>query len=118
MSRKEKTGTRRMRHTQFFGLSERAREYLSNNAQIRTTKICPHCKIPIETGLIKEKYDSTWGMFEEEIPLYRYTLKNGKTVCEVVQATPWSSGPCIFLCLKDESGKQFCKWPQKEIDNC
>ena len=48
----------------------------------------------------KREIGSFGGMFDETYPLFEYTLKDGRVFQEYVQAEPWSSGPCIFLALK------------------
>ena len=70
----------------------------------------------------KEKSGETFhGMFPEEetYPLYRYTFPDGHVFEEAVQAEPWSSGPVIFLALKNENGEwvEESLWLQEEIDN-
>ena len=35
--------------------------------------------------------------------LHEYTLPNGRVYREKVQAEPWSSGPCYFVALVDET---------------
>lgn len=59
------------------------------------------------------------GMFFDEYPLYKYILPDGTELFETVQAEPWSSGPCFFLCLRDSDGYiiEESKWSQVEIDN-
>lgn len=47
-----------------------------------------------------------------------YIFPDGKIFREVVQTTPWSSGPMIYTALQDENN-QWVKeslWSQKEID--
>ena len=107
-----------MRTTQLMGLTTKAYLYLEKNVEKIPNIICPKCKHVLTKRLDKKRHSQANGMFGEEIPLYEYTLKNGEFIHEVVQAEPWSSGPCIFLCLQDKTGKLLCKWPQKEIDNC
>lgn len=69
-----------MRCTQFIGLTQAAELFVSNlDPQPSRTK--------------------ARGMFDEEIPLGSWT--DGTAVYnEVVQATPWSSGPMIFTKLR------------------
>lgn len=57
---------------------------------------------------------------EEGGHLFRYTLPNKRVFYEYIQADPWSSGPCIFLALKDAKGKPVREslWPKETIDNC
>ncbi len=57
------------------------------------------------------------GMFGEQLELQRYTLKDGRALEEHVQEVAWSSGPCIFLALKDPEGEWVpgTRWSRKEI---
>ena len=77
------------RETQYIGLTNDARKYVEENA------------------ISKESYLMTTGMFEENVHGDIYELQtispdvNKRTfVKEVVQASPWSSGPMIFTCLE------------------
>ena len=62
------------------------------------------------------------GMFGEEIhKLKQYKIKQKVLIEEYVQAEPWSSGPCIFLALRNSETKEpilESLWNQDEIDNC
>lgn len=109
-----------MRCTQFIGLNNRAKDLLKRNKvrlytehRVRTypdgrVEIMPE----VEMFDIPQR-DSTekWtGMFEEENePLVIYTLKDGREVEEYVQEEIWSSGPMIFLALKDYISKEPLK---------
>ena len=46
-----------------------------------------------------DRYIGAHGMFGEEIELGQWRDVDGNAYREVVQADPWSSGPCIFTCL-------------------
>lgn len=96
-----------MRCTQFIGLNTWAQELLNQN----------HLKVP--TG------DKWNGMYSDDGDLYKYTLLDtrfpsdyGKEITEYVQAAPWSSGPCIFLALKDKAGNPIPEslWGEDEIN--
>lgn len=87
---------RKMRSTQFIGLTKKAQEFVKNLEELPSDGI-------------------TKGMFLEDIPLRRWTWpvqihltgeERQKRACvrEVVQATPWSSGPMIFTCLEMDWG--------------
>jgi len=108
-----------MRMTQLFGLTNGARKYLEKNVKRIPCSPCPHCGKMTTNRMDVTPYEDArhYGMFDDGPILNQYMLKSGKIVKEVVQAAPWSSGPCIFLCLENERGKQFGKWPQKEIDS-
>lgn len=108
-----------MRMTQVMGLTEKAKKFIEKNVGKVPLIVCPKCQ-----HVVSEKLDgSVWkdekslGMFDDGPKLYSYYLKNGLTIKEVVQATTYSSGPVIFLCLEDSFGKQLFKWSKKEIEN-
>jgi hypothetical protein len=106
-----------MRITQFVGLSTEAEDFLAENVSMIDTRPCPHCGEPTEKEreTVDEKRHAS-GMFMEEIPLQTFKLKDGRTAREVVQASPWSSGPVIFTCLEVD-GKRIGEWSEEEIDN-
>lgn len=80
-----------MRETQFIGLNKLA-------------------DIFVQDAVAKKEYKGhTLGMFGEELPLGQW-VKNGHTYTEVLQCAPWSSGPMIFTCLKDEQGIELFAW--------
>ena len=108
-----------MRCTQIIGLSEEAQKFLNENGKAIATVTCPDCGKVIQTGLSQNVYGSARdeGMFDDGPDLYAYILKDESIVKEVVQASPWSSGPCIFLCLQDEDKNLICKWSEEEINN-
>ena len=124
------------RSTQIMGLSDRAREFLKCNVESVPFETCPECGtrrqsrafltalklegLEVEGGsMISVVYDRETGvnegMFEDGPVLHKYRLKTGKWVKEIVQASPWSSGPCIFLCLQDEDGRRLGEWSDDEI---
>ena len=107
-----------MRMTQVMGLPREARVYVET--MTKTVPIdCPHCGHQIDTRRKTKVYASArqLGMFNDGPDLNEYELDNGKTVKEVVQASPWSSGPCIFLKLVDDEGKDMFVWDEKDIEN-
>ena len=106
-----------IRETQIFGLTEEAHKFLEENCKRTERKECPTCHNVTGGQRIEEQYadESDLGMFDDGPKLDRYQLKDGRTAKEVVQASPWSSGPCIFLCLEID-GKSHFEWAQKEID--
>jgi len=107
-----------MRITQFFGLTNEAKNFLDQNVKRVPCSPYPHCGKATSTKIVMDEYEdaSHLGMFNDGPTLKAYALKNGTIIKEVVQATPWSSGPCIFLCLEDEKGNRIDEWPQEEID--
>jgi len=108
-----------MRCTQVIGLNKLAQEFINENVQRIPFSPCPHCGKLTQTTMALKVYASAadQGMFDDGPELFEYTLKDGKKVREVVQAVPWSSGPCIFLCLEDEDGKRLFEWSEEEIQN-
>jgi len=107
-----------MRCTQLMGLSSKAEEFLKEHCNIVVTQECPRCHHPLSEGRECEAYESAAhvGMFDDGPELQEYQLRDGRKAREVVQAAPWSSGPCIFLCLEVD-GERIGEWPQEEIDN-
>ncbi len=84
--------------TQFVGLHHRAELYLRKK------------------GIVSQRrYAHAYGMFEEELPLLEYRLRDGSVVREIEQCSPWSSGPVIFYCL-EKGGKQISRWSDQEIN--
>lgn len=108
-----------MRCTQLFGLTDLARAYISENVRTIPCNPCPHCGEPTSSTLDMVEYEdaSDAGMFNDGPMLHRYNLKVGGYVEEYIQASPWSSGPCIFLALRDEKGNTFCKWTEEQINS-
>jgi hypothetical protein len=96
--------------TQPQGLSGEAESFLAKNAMcINPCSCCGR-----HLGYVKLEVDRT-GMFDE-LPLYQYRLKDGRTATEIVQANPWSSGPMVFLKLAVSSGELF-EWDRETIDD-
>lgn len=60
------------------------------------------------------------GMFEETYPLHKYTMPDGTVYFEKIQAEPWSSGPVIFLALKNAKGNWIPNslWDRNSINTC
>jgi len=107
------------RTTQFIGLSSNAWNFLK---EYKYKQLC--------------EYYMTEGMFDEPVmgsiyecileregrysfPENKYMEEYKETFIEVVQAMPWSSGPCIFTCLKYLAKDEYIGlWSDKEINNC
>jgi hypothetical protein len=108
-----------IRETQLYGLTKKANLFILENAKRTLKKKCKTCG-NVEGGEIIKKFyknASSIGMFDDGPLLNEYTLKDGTTIKEIVQASPWSAGPCIFLCL-EKKGKRMFEWNKKIIDNC
>lgn len=119
-----------IRETQYFGLSQKAQLMIKGeDVHLYTDFIRRVHADGTEETITQEKRGSnvkrvpsgriTYGMFEEEIPLYEYHFPDGRILSEYIQETIWSSGPCIFVALKDENGKwvRSTKWSKAIIDN-
>jgi hypothetical protein len=97
-----------MRCTQPQGLPIEAKAFLSDNAE--RLNLCIHCGR--DSGFVSREIGKT-GMYED-LPLFEYTLKNGKTAKEEVQSEIWSSGPMIWLKLIVSDGQVF-EWNKEDI---
>jgi len=98
-----------MRCTQPMGLPPEAYAFLLDNTVRRN--VCPTCNR--DDGPVCEVIGST-GMFDD-LPLHQYTLTDGRTATEFVQAEVWSSGPMIWLALDLSDGTKI-EWPPEEIE--
>jgi hypothetical protein len=111
-----------MRCTQIIGLTDEALEFLRLNTKPNEIETCPTCGHKKTIKEFRRIYDAETGvmhgMFDDGPELWEYDLLDGFTVREIVQASLWSSGPCIFLCLENERGKKLFEWSKKEIRNC
>ena len=110
-----------MRMAQIRGLSPVASAYLEANAIHDHFELCKNGEVVNEYDLPKSKESDNiyHGMFDEEYPLMEYEMRDGSYLYEFVQASPWSSGPVIFLALQDESDVHVSEslWDNEEIDN-
>jgi len=91
-----------MRTTQFIGLTKLAQEYVQDLKEL-------------------ESDTATFGMFNEKIPLRKWDApaeekeyRDNVCIREVVQVSPWSSGPMLFTCLEIDwdngATSQICQW--------
>ena len=91
------------------------------NVRYRDSETCLTCGHTTGGEKVMRVYDTNSGreagMFDDGPDLYEYELKDGRKIFEVVQAVPWSGGPCIFLCLELDSGERIGEWSQEELDN-
>lgn len=97
-----------MRCTQPYGLSPAARAFL--HEQGLRDDPCSHCGR--DSGYVKEKYGNVPGA--GDLPLFRYTLKDGSVAEEFVQCEIWSSGPMIWTALRLADGRELL-WPEEEL---
>lgn len=114
------------RSTQFIGLKQAARELVRGEPVFRynltTIKTFPDGRRETERGDVYQsdvKVDRVGfchGMFNEQIPLSRFTMGDGRVYQEYVQSTPWSSGPVIFTALKDADDNpiEATLWTEEE----
>ena len=96
-----------IRETQVIGLKQEAIKFLQGNGYKRSDT--PY-----------ERHETSNDPFDEP-DLYRWTKKreDGKgveMVSEIIQCSPWSSGPNIFLCLESDYGIRMFQWTEKDID--
>lgn len=100
------------RTTQFIGLSSDALDFISkHNGKVL-------CEYEGNTGMFDEPL--MYRIYEVEIPYEYYDVPMIKkeTYVEVTQAEPWSSGPCIFTCLRHISlDRHIGLWSDKDINN-
>jgi len=108
-----------VRCTQIIGLTNEARKYIHDNVKQVSDLKCPKCHTTVTQKIVSRIYKdaSDRGMFDDGPMLEEYTLNDGKKVREIIQATPWSSGPCIFMCLENEKGERMFEWAQEDIDD-
>ena len=113
-----------MRCDQPMGLNAWARDLLeSQDVKVldKTTRIFPdgkEVKFEMEkfvSEIKSEQYDTYEGF--DEHPLYKHTFPDGRIYFEFLQASPWYSGPVMFLALKDEQGNEIKEslWTEEEM---
>jgi len=110
-----------MRCYQEIGLTPEAHEWIDKNANQVPCQQCPKCG-----EVITWKYDyrvyETQEMFYNDGPaLKEFKLKDGRIAQEVVQCSPWSSGPMAFFCLEvenpDGTRERMFEWTDEEISH-
>jgi len=106
-----------MRAYQPYGLTGEAVIWIEKNCQTESGLICPHCGFAVTTVpkiILEEQADVFYG---DGPVLHTYLTKSGAMVKEVIQAQPWSSGPCVFLCLEMEDGERIGEWDEDIIEH-
>lgn len=106
-----------MRATQIIGLSPRALQFIQDNQQSKISNCdCPDCETKHVVVPIQEVWGdaSKYGMFGDGPSLLKYLMKNGEWIHEYVQCCPWSSGPMIYLSIKDHPELD---WTDEEIED-
>ena len=118
-----------MRCDQLIGLNAWAEDFVSSireNCTEYTVRLFEdnsvECSEPKEVQISQiqiEPYDKFYGMYENEYSLDKYIFPDGRIFHSYVQAEPWSSGPVIFLALKDENGEIIPEslWDEDEMDS-
>lgn len=113
-----------IRMDQWVGLPAEAIEFIFNNREeqkVITIVLDSQGNI-VETNThtrlsLSNDGEAVYGMFGTPAGYLReWTLSDGRTVREQVQAEPWSSGPMFFTQLVDDSGEILYAWTQEEID--
>jgi hypothetical protein len=104
-----------MRMYQEVGLHPEALEFLKTNVKQLPNLVCPKCGEVISYKMDCEVYDKH-DMFHGDGPsLRKYNLQDGRVVKEIIQASPWSSGPVTFFCLEFEDGSKMFEWTEDEM---
>jgi hypothetical protein len=111
------------RSTTFIGLTQRAYEFLDENAATEKVEVYvdgklqeTYDKMKIVDG--KYFYIDVFNPYSHEVMLPGYVLKDGRTVYEIEAADIWSSGPNIFTNLVDENGNPIdpsLDWTEEEM---
>ena len=117
-----------MRCDQYIGLNEWAstRVFRTHKVHEIGVRILPSGKVrkfdrwirvPVARTQVIGRIEGAWN--DNVANLNRYTLPDGTVYEEFIQATPWSSGPCYFIALKDKHGKPVAEslWNDEEIAN-
>jgi len=97
-----------MRCSQPLGLPSSADAFLAANVKQRNP--CSHCG---RHDGYASKQIGEYGMFDE-LPLFEYELKDGRTAQEWIQYEFWSSGPMTWLELRVSDGTAF-RWTKEEM---
>ena len=93
------------------GLSPSAKEFLSKMEV--PAECCKLCQRPFEQNL--DQVASYIGMNNDEYPLYRHPLTDGRFADEFLQSNPYQNGPVFFIGLKTVDDEIYA-WSQAEID--
>lgn len=103
-----------MRCSQNQWLTQTAIQYIIDNAEFKTIETINRWNKKNITEIpVSEVYDTT-GMFDD-VNLYKYKCKDGSWIEEFVQASPWSSGPVIFIALR-HNNQIIGEWPKSVIN--
>ena len=90
--------------TQYIGLNAKAMNFIKQN------NLSPRYPNDNHSG-------DNIGMFDEDILFSSYNSPNGDIYDEILQCSPWSSGPMLFTQLQLRGkGNIYCQW--EEDPNC
>ena len=114
-----------IRMDQHMGFTDAGREFIDNHAEIAGTRITKEVYesgeeriLSIEPIYVTKEYDEFRGAYDP-FPLREFTARDGSVFREAVQASPWSSGPMIFMALQNENGEwiEETLWDEEEINS-
>ena len=110
-----------MRCYQEIGLTPEARQFVLENTKMVPNITCPDCGKVITERLDCKEYRFEEMFYEDGAHLLEYQLKDGRVAREIVQCSPWSSGPMAFFCLEienqDGTKERVFEWDEEEINN-
>ena len=105
-----------MRTVQFVGLSDKAKKYIEDEGKNDLIEVFKNGILDRSYSMpVREHGNISFGMFEEEIQLFNYTLNDGSIIMESEQTSPWALGPIIFTYLENEAGIHVGKWTEEEM---
>ena len=104
-----------MRCYQHIGLTQKASDFLNQYVVRIPDVVCPKCNEIISTKMDCKVYTHEDMFYGDGPDLHEYKLTNGEIIKEVVQESPWSPGPMVFLCLELQ-GKKMYQWTDEEIE--
>ena len=104
-----------MRCYQHIGLTPEAESFLTDNVEMIPNICCPKCG-EIISYKMNSRVVRVEELFYNDGPcIIEYKLKDGRTCTEIVQCSPWNSGPMGFMCLEIDGQKMF-EWSDDEIN--
>jgi len=97
------------------GLTPDAEDFLRENVIRIPDVICPKCGEVITTKMDTSVLRREALFYDDGPAIIEYKLKDGRTCTEIIQCSPWSSGPMGFMCLEID-GKHMFEWTDEEIE--
>jgi len=105
-----------MRMTQFIGLSDKAKKYINDEGKSDLIEVFKNGILDRSYKMpVREAGNVTFGIFEDEIQLFNYTLNDGSVLMESEQTSPWALGPIIFTYLENKAGIHIGEWTEEEM---